>query len=69
MARLTSPVRLSHLAELGFRSALHLAVLRGELTPREAALKKRLFLDDVTNGIFTILPLCTVSARMRSWTS
>jgi hypothetical protein len=57
MARLTSPLRLSLLGELEFRNALHLAVFRGELTPHEATLKKRLFQDDLANGIFAIIPV------------
>lgn len=57
MARQTASVRLSQLGELEFRNALHLAVFRGELTAGDAALKKRLFLEDVANGIFTITPV------------
>lgn len=57
MGKQTSAVRLSHLGELEFRNALHLAVFRGELTPSDAALKKRLFLADVEDGIFIIMPV------------
>lgn len=57
MARQTASVRLSQLGELEFRNALHLAVFRGELTADDAALKKRLFQDDIANGIFTITPV------------
>ena len=57
MARQTASVRLSQLGELEFRNVLHLAVFRGELAAGDAALKKRLFLEDVANGIFTILPV------------
>ena len=57
MSKQTETVRLSHLGELEFRNALHLAVFRGELTAGEAALKKHLFLDDITNGIFAIMPV------------
>ncbi len=57
MARLTSPLRLSLLGELEFRNALHLAVFRGELTPRLATLKKRLFQEDLANGIFALMPV------------
>ena len=57
MARQMASVRLSQLGELEFRNALHLAVFRGELTSADAALKKRLFLEDVANGIFTITPV------------
>jgi hypothetical protein len=32
-------------------------VFRGELDQGAAALKKRLFLDDVANGIFTVMPI------------
>jgi predicted nucleic acid-binding protein len=57
MTRQTASVRLSQLGELEFRNALYLAVFRGELTAGDAALKKRLFLEDVANGIFNITPI------------
>jgi predicted nucleic acid-binding protein len=57
MAKQTTSVRLSQLGELEFHNALHLAVFRGELTAGDAALKKCLFLEDLANGIFTILPV------------
>ena len=57
MAKQTASVRLSQLGELEFRNALHLAVFRCELTAGDAALKKRLFLEDVAKGIFTITPV------------
>jgi len=57
MARLVESVRLSQLGELEFRNALHLAVFRGEMSAGDAALKKRLFLEDVANGIFVITPI------------
>lgn len=57
MARQTESVRLSQLGELEFQNALQLAVFRGELAAGAAALKKRLFLEDVANGIFTITPV------------
>ena len=57
MGRVPSPVLISHLGELEFRNALHLAVFRGELTVPEADLKKHLFLEDVSNGIFAIIPI------------
>jgi predicted nucleic acid-binding protein len=34
-----------------------LAVFRGDLSAGDAALKKRLFLEDVANGIFIIMPV------------
>jgi predicted nucleic acid-binding protein len=61
MRRQTAAVRLSHLGELEFRNALHLAVFQGELRPSDAALKKRLFLSDVANGIFIIMPVPAVT--------
>jgi predicted nucleic acid-binding protein len=57
MAKQTQSVRMSQLGELEFTNALQLAVFRKELTPRQAMLKKRLFQEDVANGIFTILPV------------
>jgi predicted nucleic acid-binding protein len=57
MAKQTASVQLSQLGDLEFRNALHLAVFRGELAVRESALKKHLFLQDVANGIFTIVPV------------
>jgi len=57
MGRQLVSVRLSQLGELEFRNALHLAVFRGELSSRDAALKKRLFLEDVAQGIFAIAPV------------
>lgn len=57
MGRQTASVRLSQLGELEFRNALHLAVFRDEITAGEAALKKQLFLEDVANGIFSIMPV------------
>jgi hypothetical protein len=57
MAKQTASVRLSQLGELEFRNALHLAVFRGEISVGDAALKKRLFLEDVANGIFAITPV------------
>jgi len=61
MRRQTSPVRLSHLGELEFRNALHLAVFRGEITSKAAALKMRLFHADVATGIFAIMPVPSAS--------
>jgi predicted nucleic acid-binding protein len=57
MARLATTVHLSQLGELEVRNALHLAVFRGELSAADAALKKRTFLGDVANGIFSITPV------------
>ncbi|MCF7675546.1 MAG: type II toxin-antitoxin system VapC family toxin [Akkermansiaceae bacterium] len=57
MRRQQASVWLSHLGELEFRNALHLAVFRGELTAAEAVLKKRLFSQDVANGIYLIIPV------------
>ncbi len=57
MAKQTQSVRMSQLGELEFTNALQLAVFRKALTPRQAMLKKRLFQEDVANGIFTILPV------------
>lgn len=57
MAKQTTSVQLSQLGDLEFRNALHLAVFRGELTGGDAVLKKRLFMEDVANGIFIIGPV------------
>lgn len=57
MAKQTTSVQLSQLGELEFRNALHLAVFRGELTRGDAVLKKRLFQEDLANGIFTVVPV------------
>ena len=57
MAKQTQSVRMSQLGEIEFTNALQLAVFRKDLTPREAMLKKRLFQEDVANGIFTIVPV------------
>jgi predicted nucleic acid-binding protein len=57
MARQAASVRMSQLGELEFRNALLLAVFRGELSASDAALKKRLFKEDVANGIFVITPV------------
>ncbi len=57
MAKQTQSVRMSQLGEIEFTNALQLAVFRKELTPRQAMLKKRLFQEDVANGIFTIVPV------------
>jgi predicted nucleic acid-binding protein len=57
MARQKTSVQLTQLGELEFHNALHLAVFRNEITATDAALKKRLFLEDLANGIFTITPV------------
>ena len=57
MAKQTQSVRMSQLGEIEFTNALQLAVFRKDLTPREAMRKKRLFQEDVANGIFTIVPV------------
>lgn len=57
MAKQTQSVCMSQLGEVEFTNALQLAVFRKKLTPREAILKKRLFQEDVANGIFTIVPV------------
>lgn len=57
MAKQTQSVAMSQLGEIEFINALHLAVFRKEITSREAELKKRLFLDDIANGIFSIVPI------------
>ena len=57
MRRQAPPVRLSQLGELEFRNALHLAVFRGELAAGEAALKQRLFEQDLAQGIFAVVPI------------
>lgn len=57
MARLRPPVWLSPWGELELRNAFHLSVFRGELGKDAAALKQRLFLDDVANGIFAVMPI------------
>lgn len=57
MERMEAPVWLSLLGELELRNAFHLSVFRGELTAEAAALKTRLFQEDVGNGIFSIMPV------------
>lgn len=57
MAKQAQSIRMSQLGEIEFVNALHLAVFRKEITPREATLKKRLFREDVADGIFTIVPI------------
>jgi len=57
MTKQTKSIHLSPLGRLEFRNALHLAVFRGELTSDDAALMMRLFLGDVANGIFSIVPV------------
>lgn len=61
MSALAPPVWKSPLGELEMRNAFHLAVFRGELTTQAAALKWRLFADDVAKGIFAILPVPTAA--------
>lgn len=57
MRRLSPPVWLSPLDELELSNAFQLSVFRGELGADAAALKKRLFLEDINNGIFVIMPV------------
>lgn len=57
MKRLEAPVWLSHLGELELRNAFQLSVLRGDFDAKAAALKKRLFMEDLENGIFAIMPV------------
>lgn len=59
MRRLEAPVWLSHLGELELRNALQLSVFRGEFNAKAAELKKRLFLEDVENGVFAMMPVPT----------
>lgn len=62
MANQQSPVLLSQLGELELHNAFQLAVFRGEIDKASALLKKRLFTEDLANGIFTIhsLPNSTI---------
>ena len=57
MRRLQPPVWISPLGELELHNAFQLAVFRGELAANAAALKKRLLLTDIKNGIFSIMPV------------
>lgn len=57
MAKQKQSVRMSQFGEIEFINALHLAVFRKEVTPQEAALKRRWFQEDIANGIFTISPV------------
>ena len=57
MKRLHPPVWLSPLGELELSNAFQLAVFRGEIAADAAALKKRLFLEDIHHGIFVIMPV------------
>ena len=59
MAKLDPPVWLSPLGELELHNAFHLAIFRDELAPEAVSHKRRLFLEDVANGIFVILPVPT----------
>lgn len=61
MKQLHAPVWISPLGELELRNAFQLAVFRGELGTDAAALKKRLFLSDLENGIFAIMPVAAAS--------
>lgn len=65
MSRLQPPVWLSELCRLEFQNALQMAVFRGELDSAGADRKKQLFLEDVRNGVFTIMviPVAAVYAR------
>ena len=57
MARLQTPVWLSHLSELEIHNAFQLSVFRGEIDPSAALRKKQLFAEDLAKGIFTIRPV------------
>ncbi len=61
MAKQKQSVRLSQLGEIEFINALHLAVFRKEITAHDAELKKRMFRDDIANGIFTIVAIPATS--------
>lgn len=57
LSKLVAPIRLSPLGELETHNAFHLSVFRGELSDESAAEKLNLFLEDLENGIFVILPV------------
>ncbi len=57
MARQKECIGLSHLSELEFFNALHLAVFRGEITANDADALQSLFYEDVANGVFVITPI------------
>lgn len=57
MSKLVAPIRLSPLGELETHNAFQLSVFRGELSDESAAEKLNLFLEDLENGIFVILPV------------
>ena len=57
MKRLQAPVWLTPLGELELHNACHLSVFRGEFDADVAALKQRLFQEDLNNGVFAIIPV------------
>jgi predicted nucleic acid-binding protein len=66
MVRLRPPIWLSPLGQLELHNAFHLAVFRGELGKDAAALKKRLFLDDLADGIFLVMPIPTAALYQKA---
>ena len=57
MKRLQAPVWLSPLGELELHNAFHLSVFRGEFDADAAALKQRWFQEDLSHGVFAIIPV------------
>lgn len=66
MKRIKAPVWLSPLGELELRNAFQLSVFRSEIDAKASELKKRLFLEDVENGIFAIMPVPASSLYQKS---
>ncbi len=66
MAKQKHSVCLSMLAEIEFINALHLAVFRKEISSPDAILKRRLFAEDVDNGIFTIMPVSPTALHAKT---
>ncbi len=57
MQRASPPVLLSYLSCLEVRNALHLSVLRQEITEAERRSKWQLFQEDVQAGLYSVMPL------------
>jgi len=57
MARQKAPILISPLTALEMHNAFQLAVFRKDIDSKAATLKRQLFEEDLSRGIFTIAPV------------
>lgn len=64
--RTTLPVLFSALTHLEVRNALRLAVFRGEISEEERASKWQRFQEDLSNGLYAVMPIPATALHERA---